>query len=247
MSDPSFTKENLDLYLKELAKDYRKRNGKSASAEITLIGGASVVINDGVREMTEDMDAIMDAASSCRDAILSVGDKFGLPGGWINDDFMRTDSYSPRIVFYSTYYRTFSNAVTVRTVTGEYLIAMKLKSGRLYKYDRSDIIGILWGQEKKGDPLSLDRIRKAVEDLYGSYDVLSDEMKQFIERAVQNGKYEEIYESIRHTEAENREILLEYQEDRPGIINGDNVNDIIAALKKRKNNEQRQNGVCEDE
>ena len=72
-------------------------------------------------------------------------------------------------------------------------------------------------------------------------------MKQFIERAVQNGKYEEIYESIRHTEAENREILLEYQEDRPGIINGDNVNDIIAALKKRKNNEQRQNGVCEDE
>ena len=247
MSDPSFSKENLDLYLKELAKDYRKRNGKAASAEITLIGGASVVINYSFREMTEDMDAIMDAASSFRDAILSVGDKFGLPGGWINDDFMRTESYSPRIVLYSTYYRTFSNAVTVRTVTGEYLIAMKLKSGRLYKYDRSDIIGVLWEQEKRGDPLSLERIRKAVEDLYGSYDVLSDDMKQFIERAVQNGKYGEIYESVRHAEAENRETLLEYQEEKPGVINGDNVNDIIAALKKRKNNEQRQNGVCEDE
>ena len=162
----------------------------------------------------------------------------GIRRGWNNDDFMRTESSSPRIVLYSTYYRTFSNAVTVRTVTGEYLIAMKLKSGRLYKFDRSDIIGILWGQEKKGDPLSLDRIRKAAEDLYGSYDVLSDEMKQFIERAVQNGKYEEIYESIRHTEAKNREILLEYQEEKPGGINEDNVNDIVEALRRKKKNQK---------
>lgn len=234
MSDHPFTKDSLDQYLKELAKEFRKRNGKAIPAEITLIGGASVVINYGFREMTYDMDAIMDAASSIRDAIAFVGDKYGLPRGWINDDFMKTDSYTPQIVRHSKYYRTFSNIMTVRTVTGEYLIAMKLRSGRQYKYDRSDVIGILWEQEKQGDPLSLERIRKAVEDLYGSYDVLSDEVRQFIEKAIQDGRYAETYARIRQAEAENRENLLEYQAEKPGVISNDNVDDILAAIRKRK-------------
>ena len=234
MSDQPFTKDNLEQYLKELAKEFRKRNGKAMPAEITLIGGASVVINYGFREMTYDMDAIMDAASSIRDAITFVGDKYGLPKGWINDDFMKTDSYTPRIVQYSRYYHTFSNIMTGRTVTGEYLVAMKLRSGRQYKYDRSDVIGILWEQEKRGDPLSLERIKKAVEDLYDSYDVLSDDVKKFIERAIQDGKYAEMYDRIRRAEAENKENLLEYQEEKPGTISNDNVNDIIAAIRKRK-------------
>ena len=39
LSDKPFTKENLDQYLKELAKEFRKRNGKSMPAEVVLIGG----------------------------------------------------------------------------------------------------------------------------------------------------------------------------------------------------------------
>ena len=234
LSDKPFRKEDLDLYLKELAKEFRKRNGKTIPAEITLIGGASILINYGFREMTYDMDAIMDAASSIRDAITIVGDRYSLPHGWINDDFMKTDSYTPRIVQYSRYYHTYSNIMTVRTVTGEYLVAMKLRSGRQYKFDLSDIIGILWEQEKNGDPLSMERIKKAVEDLYGSYDVLSENMKQFVEKAVRDEKYKETYARVRRAEAENKENLLEYQEGKPGVINGDNVNDIIAALRRKK-------------
>ena len=132
LSDKPFRKEDLDLYLKELAKEFRKQNGKAIPAEITLIGGASILINYGFREMTYDMDAIMDAASSIRDAITIVGDRYNLPHGWINDDFMKTDSYMPRIVQYSRYYRTYSNIMTIRTVTSEYLVAMKLRSGRQY-------------------------------------------------------------------------------------------------------------------
>ena len=48
LSDKPFTKENLDQYLKELAKEYRKRSGKNTPAEIILIGGASVVIFMGL-------------------------------------------------------------------------------------------------------------------------------------------------------------------------------------------------------
>ena len=69
MSEQTFTKENLDQYLKELAKEFRKRNGKSVPAEIILIEGASVLINYGFREMTNDMDAIINAASSMKDSI----------------------------------------------------------------------------------------------------------------------------------------------------------------------------------
>ena len=64
MFEKPFTKDNLDQYLKELAKEFRKLNGKGMPADIILIGGASVVINYGFRDMTYDMDAIINAASS---------------------------------------------------------------------------------------------------------------------------------------------------------------------------------------
>lgn len=234
MSDSPITKENLDRYLRELAREFRKRNGKSVPAEITLIGGASVIINYGFREMTYDMDAIISASSSMKDAINHVGDKFGLPYGWLNDDFINTASYTPRIIQYSDYYKTYSNVVTFRTVTGKYLIAMKLMSGRQYKYDRSDVIGILWEQEKRGSPLTLDQIIEAAADLYGSYGKLPADSREFIEKALENGSYEEYYSRTRKMEAENKDILIEYQEEKPGVVNSDNADSIIAALRKKK-------------
>ena len=237
MSEVSFTKENLDQYLKELAREFRKRNGKAVPAEIVLIGGASIVINYGFREMTYDMDAIINASTSMKDAINCVGDKYGLPNGWLNSDFMHTESYTPRIIRFSRYYRTFSNVVTFRTVTGEYLVAMKLMSGRKYKYDLSDVIGILWEQEKKGSPFGLEQIKKASAELYGSYDKLPSDSRAFIESAVLEGKYGELYNRIRQMEAENKEILIEYQERKPGVMNSDNVNSILEAIRKKRSGE----------
>ena len=68
--DKSFTKENLDSYLKELAKEFRKKNGTRMPAEIILIGGASILINYGFREMTYDMDAIIKSSGAMKDAIM---------------------------------------------------------------------------------------------------------------------------------------------------------------------------------
>ena len=39
---------------------------------------------------------------------------------------------------------------------------------------------------------------------------------------------------MRRAEVENKENLLEYQEEKPGVINGDNVDGIIAALRRKK-------------
>ena len=43
-----FTKDNIDTYLREVAKEYRKRAGKNMPAELILIGGASVLVNDSL-------------------------------------------------------------------------------------------------------------------------------------------------------------------------------------------------------
>ena len=125
-----FTKDNLDLYLKELAKVFRRLNGKEMPAEIILIGGASVLANYGFRDMTYDVDAVIMASSVMKEAINQVGDIFHLPNGWLNTDFDRTSSFSPKLVEFSKYYKRFSNVLTVRTISAEYLIAMKLMSGR---------------------------------------------------------------------------------------------------------------------
>ena len=136
-------------------------------AELILIGGASVLINYGFRNMTTDIDALIRAASSMKDAINRVGARFGLPTGWLNADFENTDSYTPKLDEFSVYYRTYSNVLKIRTVAAEYLIAMKLRSGRQYKSDLSDVLGILAEHEKRGTPITMEQIRKAVTDLYG--------------------------------------------------------------------------------
>lgn len=234
MSDKSFTKDNIDIYLKELAKEYRKKTGKSIPAEIVLIGGASVLINYGFRDMTYDIDAIINAAGSMKESINAVSDKYSLPTGWLNDDFVMTESYTPKILRFSKYYHTYSNVITIRTVTGEHLIAMKLKAGRKYKNDLSDIIGILAEHEKLGEMISIEMIKQAVIDLYDSYDAITDEMKLFIEKAIENRNFESVYNTIRKTENENQNTLIEYQKSKPGVIINANANDVIKALRKRK-------------
>ena len=224
------TKDNIDHYLKLVAKEYRKLSGKHTPAEIIIVGGASVVINYGFRGMTNDIDALMNAASSMKTAINNVGDEFRLPNGWLNSDFKYTDSYSDKLYQHSSYYRTFSNIVTVRTVSGEYLVAMKLRSGRPYKNDMSDIIGILSEHEKRNTPISLEMIKSAYEELYGSWDSLPEKSRKFIQGVVSEKDYIQSYCEIRCAEKNNMKELQQFEERYPGILNKNNVNDIIARL-----------------
>ena len=168
-SEPAsvFTKDNLDTYFKELAKEYRKLSGKSMPAELILVGGAAILLNYGFRDTTTDVDAIIHASSSMKDAINHISDRFDLPNSWLNSDFMHTSSYSSKLCQYSVFYRTFANVLHVRFVSSEYLIAMKLRSGRKYKNDLSDILGILAEHERCGSPLAWEAIDQAVTDLYG--------------------------------------------------------------------------------
>ncbi len=236
MSSNTFTKGNLDTYLKELAKEFRRLNGKQMPAEIVLVGGAAILTNYGFRDMTTDIDAVIHASSSMKEAINHVGDKFHLPIGWLNSDFMHTGSYSPKLDEFSVYYKTFYGVLFVRSVAAEYLIAMKLRSGRKYKNDLSDIIGILAEHKKKGVPITLEQIHTAVFNLYGGWKDFPADSKPFIENAFASGNFEDIYSSIKHEEKNSKDILISFEKDYPNTIKESNINDILKSLKGKRDN-----------
>lgn len=228
-----FTKENIDLYLKEVAKEYRKQVGKGMPAELILVGGASVLINYGFRNMTTDIDALIYASSGMKDVVNRVGDRFGLPSGWLNADFKNTASYTPKLNEFSVYYKTYSNILSIRTVSAEYLIAMKLQSGRQYKSDLSDVLGILAEHEKRGMPITMEQIRKAVTDLYGDRALLSDMSQAFIENVMEDGRFEQLYKRIAQGEQETKELLIQFEKDYPGAAKEANIDAIVVNLQKK--------------
>lgn len=228
-----FTKDNLDQCLKALAKEYRKLSGTAMPAEIILIGGASILVNYDFREMTYDIDAVIQAASTMKEAINHVGDTMGLPNGWLNSDFKRTKSYSPKLAAYSVYYKTFSHILTVRTVSAEYLVAMKLMSGRTYKHDISDIIGILHEQKIMGKELTFKHIDTAVCNLYDDWRALPENAKSLISNILESTNLEKLYELYQIEEKENRALLIDFEKKYLNIANEGNINDILRALKKK--------------
>lgn len=243
MSDSfnSFSKENLDTYLKALAKLYRKQNGKAASAEIVLVGGAAILVNYGFRDMTMDIDAIIHASSSIKEAINQISDQHHLPNGWLNADFKRTSSYTPRLNQFSVYYKTFYGVLEVRSISAEYLIAMKLKAGRKYKNDLSDIVGILAEHEKRGQPITWNNVDLAVQHLYLDWDGIAEDAIAFIQNVFKTGNYMELFEQLQEQEKRSKDVLIGFQQEYPNTVTESNVDAILRQLQssKPKNNENR--------
>lgn len=227
-----YSKERLDEILKELGKTFRRLNGTKVPAEIVLVGGAAIIAGFGFRESTTDIDALIHGSSAMKDAIHQIADQYGLSRDWLNQDFKKTASYSDRIVQYSVPYRTFSNILHVRTLPAEYVAAMKLASLREYKYDKLDVIGII-----KETRIRREDIVRAVMDLYGSFEKLqrSELAEKLLNEVYASEDLEMLYKEYRLEEQEGFAILKDSDEDPEASLSRDNVNEVIAAARKRKN------------
>ena len=228
------SKENIDTYLKELAREFRKLNGTKTTAEIILIGGAAVIVNYGFRDMTNDIDALIFASSVMKEAVNRISDRHGLPNGWLNADFKKTKSFSEKLIGVSKYYKTFSNIVTIRTIDAEYLIAMKLMSGREYKYDLSDIAGILLEHDEKRKPITWDDIDKAMAELYGGWKDVPANSIDYLSDVFADDDYAETYRDARKKEIEGREAILEFDKENPGKLKGDMIGEIIKRAREKE-------------
>ena len=196
-----FSKDELDNIFADIAKELKKKlKGKNFSYELIVVGGASILLNYSFRMSTIDIDCLDVNDALMNEIVNKVGDKYDLPNGWINTDFTRTNSYTPKLVQHSCFYKSYSNGtLVVRTIKDEYLVAMKMVAARKYKHDYSDIFGII----KENKSVSFDKIETAIKELYGEVNVVSDDMMTFV-KDVFNGKqlsnvYFEKEETIRPT------------------------------------------------
>ena len=199
MNNYSLDREALIKYLKELAILLKKNH--SQRCELVLVGGSSILLNYTYRDSTTDIDCYDVQGILMNDLVNKITTKYDLPVGWINTDFINTDSYTEKIAYYSSYYATYSNVLEIRTVKGQYLIAMKMKSAREYKHDLSDICGIINEMNKNNEHITMDDIKKAIVDLYGSLDAVSGDMYDLVESVLSDPT---IYEKMIEFENSHR-------------------------------------------
>jgi hypothetical protein len=238
MSAEIFTKDNIENYIKYLSKEFKKLNGNKTPAEIILVGGAAILLKYNFRKSTNDVDAIIYSSSVVKDAINITGEKHNLPNDWLNTDFKNTKSYSDKLFEVSKHYKTFLNILEIRTIDAEYLIAMKLMSGREYKNDLSDISGILQEHKINNKEIKLDDIKKAANYLYDDWNNIPEKSRNLIGTIFSKKDYEKTYNESINYEKQTKEKLIQFDEKYPDTIKGSNINDILDIINKKEGNKE---------
>ena len=88
--------------------------------------------------------------------------------------------------------------------------------------------------EKRGTPITLEKIDTAVVNLYGGWNDFPEDSKPFIEDALKNGNLENIYASVKNGKIESKDILIGFEKDYPKVAKESNINDILKSLYERK-------------
>ena len=223
-------KEKLDNYFNELAKIYKKES-HGYLFELILVGGASILINYNFRDMTNDIDALFLNSDIIKDCIKKVSEEFNLSPQWINDDFKTTKSFSNKLYEFSSFYKTYKNILTIRTIKDEYLIAMKLVSGRIYKNDISDIIGIINESKKSTTPISYEMIDKAMNNLYGGWELVDKNIIDTLNKILESKNLDEIYNKTIIEENKTQTKLIDLKNNSGININERNIDDILKMLE----------------
>lgn len=232
---PSFylDRDNLDYYLTALGKEYKKLS--KHPVQIVLIGGGAIFIRYSFRIMSLDLDGLLYPykSDSLKHAIRIVADKYNIPYGWLNDDFIKTDSYSKNIFIYSDYYKTYSNLIEVRIIDSIHLIAMKLKSFRSYKRDQSDIVGILLEEKEKNNLIKQAEIIKAYEELYENKPS-KDELDFLAYLYSKTDEWETIFKSVVKEEDINKAEISKKDKVDQNIEPKQSIIDILLKKQNKK-------------
>lgn len=225
------TKENIGQYFADFSKEIKKEFGRKVSIDVVVVGGASILLNYSFRDSTTDVDGYFSSFSSLKGSIERVAEKNNLPPEWLNNDFTKTASFSNKLAQHSKLYKTYNQVLNVRTVQDEYLIAMKIMSGRDYKSDISDVIGVLQENNYKKNKLGWEQVEKAIIDLYDTTEKIKPEKLEYFKQIceVKNPKiFEELYQNVKNYETNNKSILVDFEKKYEHVLDGDNVEKILS-------------------
>lgn len=242
-------KGNIYEILKVFAKEYKRANGKQP-IEIIIVGGGSILINYGFRDMTQDLDIAIPRAANLHDAISHVADAYNLNPDWMNTDFKNTASYSPNLSLYSKHFCSFNNGtIEFRTINDEYLIAMKMVALRRYRSDFSDIIGILAENKKNETSISYQQIETAFQNLYGAQALnnLDAKIVETIKKLCNSSadKLYKYYTEERLSESSIYENLIDIDAKYEGLVTEANIEKVIDDIRL-KNSISKNETTCEE-
>ena len=128
------TAEEITKYLTELNDELRLMDIKG---EVSLYGGAVMVLAFKSRISTKDVDAIFQPSSEIRLAASRIAGRHGLPADWLNDGVKGyVVKHTPKILFHMP-------NLTVFIPEPDYLLAMKALAARVDTEDEADVFTLI--------------------------------------------------------------------------------------------------------
>jgi predicted nucleotidyltransferase len=137
------SKQDIDLYLDELASTVRSKVSEESHIKLVLVGGAAIALQYRFRESTMDIDAFYKCEGLLDLAIGEVGKKYNMDSDWLNNNVVVTTSFTEKIEEFVVPYRVFQDTLDVYLVDSLTLVCMKCVSCRLDSHDMEDIKNIL--------------------------------------------------------------------------------------------------------
>lgn len=128
------TEVEIKRYLSELNDELKFKDIKG---EISLYGGAVMVLEFNARITTNDIDAIFYPSEAIRSAAVLIAERHGLPLTWLNDGVKGyIVEHSKKVILHMT-------NLTVYVPEPEYLLAMKALAARADTEDENDVLTLI--------------------------------------------------------------------------------------------------------
>jgi hypothetical protein len=150
---------------------------KGLKADMTVVGGAALVLAFDARPATRDIDAVFRPKNEVFKAAAQVARELALPDGWLNNDVKR---------FFGRHDRRASQALDlpglrVMVAAPEYLLAMKILADR-HDRDRDDVRFLI----RHLRLTTIEEIERVFAEVY-PYDSLSEPTRLHLEDMLASG------------------------------------------------------------
>lgn len=126
---PYIDSTNIDYLMSCLSSSlYTKYGNSLESFNILVVGGSALALKYSYRA-TVDIDADIAFKHELSSCIQSIASANNIPNDWINQDFIKSSSYSRRLWTNAIYYKTFG-FINVYVVSDIDQLCMKMISAR---------------------------------------------------------------------------------------------------------------------